>query len=72
MFSNPVRFFAVLFFLTLPLGADAKPCCKNWSESDFWKQAGSSDVTFCLSAGADPEARTEGGLLPADLAEDSE
>ena len=53
---KPIRFFALLFILTFPLGANAVPDCANASISgfaDFWIDAGPSDVTRCLSAGLD-------------------
>ena len=59
MYSNPIRFFAVLFILAVPLGAKAMPDCSNWTEYGFWSEASPADVTRCLSAGADPNARDD-------------
>ena len=48
---------------TGPVRAEPAGCA--WTEWDFWDTATRADVTACIDAGADIEARaTEGGLTP--------
>ena len=37
---------------------------KNWTKEEFWQQASPSDITRCLDAGADPNARGEYEMTP--------
>ena len=52
--------------LTLP-AALAQADCANWNSEGFFATAGAEDVRACLRAGADPNARDEGGWHPAAL-----
>lgn len=62
---NPIRFFAVLFALTFLPGANAAPDCTYWAQGNlFWDEADLADVTHCLSAGANIEARNRLGMTP--------
>ena len=42
--------------------------CANWNTSDFFKATEVSDMTRCLQAGADPNARTGNGQTPLHFA----
>ena len=52
--------------LAVPLHAQVD--CADWSTSAFFEAAEISDVTRCLQAGADLEARAEGGITPLHVA----
>ena len=38
--------------------------CANWNSNEYFEAATAADVTDCLRSGADPKARSEGGLTP--------
>ena len=46
--------------------------CADWNTSIFFRVAEVSDVTRCLQAGADPNARDNDGKLPFYYAEDND
>ncbi|MCY4172962.1 MAG: hypothetical protein OXF25_02630 [Cyanobacteria bacterium MAG CAR3_bin_5] len=51
--------------LLLAAGAAlARPDCDAWNTSEFSEEATAADVGRCISQGADPEARDEGGHTP--------
>jgi len=42
--------------------------CEGWNTDGFFKAVSANDVTSCLSAGADVNARTESGYTPLHMA----
>ncbi|MBC6404098.1 MAG: ankyrin repeat domain-containing protein [Hyphomonadaceae bacterium] len=48
--------------------AEAQPDCDLWNSEGFFESAAAADVRRCLAAGAEVEARTEGGETPLHLA----
>ena len=61
-------FVAVYVALALVAPAHAQIDCAAWNTKSFFLAAEVSDVTRCLQAGADLEARGAGGLTPLHLA----
>ena len=64
----PSKLFAAVISLcvggvSVPAGL-AQPSCGSWSSASFFQAATASDVTRCLDAGANIEARTEYGETP--------
>ena len=57
-------FVAVYVALALVAPAHAQIDCAAWNTEAYFEAAEVSDVTRCLQAGMDPEARAEGGLTP--------
>lgn len=56
---------AVLFVMGLvPAPAVAGPDCSEWNTAEFFEKATVADVTRCLKAGADPNARDENDFFP--------
>ncbi len=50
--------------ITLLSAAIHQSDCTDWNRWDFFGTASAGDVRACLRAGADPEARSEGGRTP--------
>ena len=50
---------AVFLASALPLAAQDR--CQSWLDVEFWKITIAGEVADCLAAGADPNARSEGG-----------
>ncbi|MBC6404097.1 MAG: ankyrin repeat domain-containing protein, partial [Hyphomonadaceae bacterium] len=42
----------------------AQPDCNDWNSKGFFESATAADMRRCLAAGAEVEARTEGGETP--------
>ncbi|MBC6417279.1 MAG: ankyrin repeat domain-containing protein [Rhodospirillales bacterium] len=61
-----LAFFASALLLAAPLRADAD--CQDWLDKAFWQAAAAAEVTRCLAAGADLNARIEKGNTPLHLA----
>ena len=57
-------FVAVYVALALVAPAHAQIDCAAWNTKSFFLAAEVSDVTRCLQAGADLEARAERGITP--------
>ena len=55
---------AVIFLCTPLMGAQAEPNCEQWNTEEFFQAAAVEDVTACLDAGADTEARDEDSRTP--------
>ena len=53
--------------VSVPAGL-AQPSCGSWLSASFFKAATASDVTRCLDAGANIEARSEHGVTPLHFA----
>ena len=51
-----------------PTPTHAHVDCANWNTGAFFAAASESDVTRCLTAGADPNVRDRGGFTPLHLA----
>jgi len=57
--------------LLLAAGAAlARPDCADWNTVQFFKEATAADVGRCISQGADPKARADGGVIPVELVPD--
>ena len=50
--------------LALAGPAHAQAGCADWNTGDYFEAATVADVERCLAAGADIEARNEGGMTP--------
>ena len=57
-------FVAVYVALGLAATLHAQADCADWNTEAFFEAAEVSDVTRCLQAGMDPEARAESGYTP--------
>ena len=61
-------FVAVYVAFGLAATLHAQADCADWNTGAFFEAAEISDVTRCLQAGADPEAREENGYTPLHVA----
>ncbi len=65
-----VRPFFMGFCLWLAAWMSAAPAvaagvsCEDWNTEEFFKRAGAADISRCLKAGADVNARTKNGFTP--------
>ncbi len=57
-------FVAVYVALGLAATLHAQADCADWNTGAFFEVAEVSNVTRCLQAGMDPQARDESGLTP--------
>ena len=57
-------FVAAYVALGLAATLHAQADCADWNTEAYFEAAEVSDVTRCLQAGMDPEARSESGYTP--------
>ncbi len=63
---KPIAFLvaATIISVSLMVPTCVQVECAEWNTPGFFKSVGVSDVTRCLQAGADPNARSEYGATP--------
>ena len=66
--AKTVAGLACALWLAVANAALAQPSCGDWNTQAFFRLATAADVSRCLEAGADLEARGEEGATPLHLA----